>query len=61
MFYNLKHEILAEAMNDCLFRGVMKIRFSVTLAVLGLLDKYIKYIVLDGYGNYLFFINNAIN
>ena len=31
MFHNLKHEILAKTMNDYLFRGVMKIRFAVTL------------------------------
>ena len=37
MFYYLEHKILTESMNDALFRGVnvMKIRFAVTLAVLG--------------------------
>ena len=33
MVYNLKHEILAKTIKDCLFRRVMKIRFAVTLAV----------------------------
>ena len=40
MFCNLKQEILANSMNDGLFRDVMNVRFSVTLAVLGLL--YVK-------------------
>ena len=36
-FFDLKHEILVKFMKDRLFRGVMKIWFAVTLAVLGLL------------------------
>ena len=37
IFYNLQHEILAASINDDLLRGVMKIRFVVTLSVLGFL------------------------
>ena len=37
ILYNLKHGILTDSINDDLLRGVMKIRFVVTLAVLGFL------------------------